>query len=45
MVQVKADVIPPTQLLPNMKVRWSSTFVMVNHAETSKEVGPKCFHT
>jgi hypothetical protein len=45
MVQVKADVIPPTQLLLDMKVRWSSTFVMVNRAETSKDVGLGRVHT
>ena len=37
-VQVKAAVSPQTQLLLNMKVRWSSTYVMVNRAETSQRV-------
>jgi hypothetical protein len=37
-VQVKAGVSTPTQLLLDMKVRWSSTYVMVNRAESSKEV-------
>ena len=38
MVQVKAAVSPPTQLLLDMKVRWSSTYVMINRAESSKAV-------
>ncbi|KAG2741726.1 hypothetical protein P692DRAFT_20750099 [Suillus brevipes Sb2] len=37
MVQVKAGVLHPTQLLLDMKVRWLSTYVMVNHAESNKE--------
>jgi hypothetical protein len=37
-VQVKAAVSPQTQLLLDMKVRWSSTYVMVNRAETSRKV-------
>ena len=37
-VQVKAAVSPQTQLLLDMKVRWSSTYVMVNRAETSQKV-------
>lgn len=27
----------PTQLLIDMKVRWSSTYIMLNHAEMNKE--------
>jgi hypothetical protein len=41
MVQVKAGVALLTQLLLDMKIRWSSTFVMVNCAESNKEVGLK----
>ncbi|KAN0120573.1 Ribonuclease H-like domain containing protein [Russula decolorans] len=37
MVQVKAGVALLTQLLLDMKIRWSSTFVMVNCAESNKE--------
>jgi hypothetical protein len=40
-VQVKAAVSHPTQLLLDMKVRWSSTYVMINRAENSKEVRRK----
>ena len=40
-VQVKAAVSSPVQLLLNMKVRWSSTYVMINRAESSKEVCSK----
>jgi hypothetical protein len=40
-IQLKANVATPTQLLLDMKVRWSSTFVMINRAETSKKVGPQ----
>ncbi|KAG2743075.1 hypothetical protein P692DRAFT_20747423 [Suillus brevipes Sb2] len=36
-VQTKAGVSQPTQLLIDMKVRWSSTYIMLNHAETNKE--------
>jgi hypothetical protein len=39
-VQVKAGVLPPIQLLIDMKVRWSSTYVMVNRAEGSRKVNP-----
>ena len=37
-VQVKAAVLPQTQLLLDMKVRWLSTYMMVNQAETSQKV-------
>ena len=37
-VQTKAGVSHPTQLLINMKVRWSSTYVMLNRAESNKKV-------
>lgn len=37
-VQATAGVANPTQLLLDMKVRWSSTYVMINRAEGSKEV-------
>ena len=37
-VQVKAAVSSPVQLLLDMKVWWSLTYVMVNCAESSKEV-------
>lgn len=37
-VQTKAGLSRPTQLLIDMKVRWSSTFIMLNRAETHKDV-------
>jgi len=37
-VQTKAGVSHPTQLLIDMKVRWSSTYVMLNRAESNKKV-------
>ena len=37
-VQIKAGVSQPTQLLIDMKVRWSSTYVMLNRAESNSEV-------
>jgi hypothetical protein len=36
-VQTKAAVVSPTQLLLDMKVWWSSTYVMINRAESNKE--------
>jgi hypothetical protein len=30
--------LPPLQLLLDMKVRWSSTYVMLNRAENRREV-------
>jgi hypothetical protein len=36
-VQVKAGVSHPTQLLLDMKVHWSSTYVMINRAESSRQ--------
>ena len=37
-VQLKAGVSPQTQLLLDMKVWWSSTYVMVNRAESNRKV-------
>jgi hypothetical protein len=37
-VQTKAGVSLPTQLLIDMKVRWSSMYIMLNRADTNKEV-------
>ena len=37
-VQTKAEVLHPTQLLIDMKVQWSSTYVMLNHAESHRKV-------
>jgi hypothetical protein len=36
-VQTKGGVSQPTQLLIDMKVRWSSTYIMLNRAEMNKE--------
>ncbi|KIK47782.1 hypothetical protein CY34DRAFT_8650 [Suillus luteus UH-Slu-Lm8-n1] len=36
-VQIKGGVSQPTQLLINIKVRWSSTYIMLNRAEMNKE--------
>lgn len=44
-VQTKAGVSQPTQLLIDMKVRWSSTYIMLNCAETNKEVRISYCHT
>lgn len=38
MVQSKAKVDNPIQLVLDMKVRWSSTFLMLDRAERRKEV-------
>jgi hypothetical protein len=37
-VQLKRGILKPTQLLLDMKVWWSSTYVMINCTETNKEV-------
>lgn len=37
-VQMKAGVSSPTQLLIDMKVRWSSTYIMLNRADCNKQV-------
>jgi hypothetical protein len=37
-IQIKADVKRPMQLVLDMKVRWSSTYVMLHRAESLKEV-------
>ena len=37
-IQMKAGVSSPTQLLIDMKVRWSSTYIMLNRAECNKQV-------
>jgi hypothetical protein len=37
-LQVKANVRQPLQLILDMKVRWSSTYLMLDHAERNKEV-------
>ncbi|KAG2131866.1 hypothetical protein BD769DRAFT_1386572 [Suillus cothurnatus] len=36
-VQEKASVVSPSQLLLDMNIRWSSTYVMLNHAENSSK--------
>ena len=41
-VQVKAGALTPIQLLIDMKVQWSSTYVMVNRAEGSHKVNINC---
>ena len=38
MVQIKSNVARPLQLVLDMKVRWSSTYVMLDRAERHKEV-------
>jgi hypothetical protein len=37
-IQIKVDVMRPMQLVLDMKVRWSSTYVMLHRAESLKEV-------
>jgi hypothetical protein len=37
-IQTKAGVSQPTQLLIDMKVRWSSTYIMINRAERNRDV-------
>jgi hypothetical protein len=37
-IQIKADVKQPMQLVLYIKVRWSSTYMMLHHAESLKEV-------
>jgi hypothetical protein len=37
-IQVGKGVSSPLQLLLDMKVRWGSTYVMLNRAETTREV-------
>jgi hypothetical protein len=37
-IQLKANISRPVQLLLDMKVRWSSTYVMLDRAERKKEV-------
>jgi hypothetical protein len=37
-IQMKGNVFRPLQLLLDMKVRWSSTYVMLDRAERNKEV-------
>ena len=44
-IQIKANVVPPTQLLLDMKVCWLSTYVMINHARMSKYVSLKMVDT
>jgi hypothetical protein len=44
-VQIKAGVSQPTQLLIDMKVWWSSMYIMLNHAEMNKEVHILYCHT
>ena len=44
-IQIKANVVPPMQLLLDMKVCWSSTYVMINRAEMSKNVILKIIDT
>ena len=44
-IQIKANVVPLTQLLLDMKVRWSSTYVMINRAEMSKNLSLKIVDT
>ena len=39
MVQVKAGRAVPKQLMLDMKIRWSSTYVMLDRAEKHKDVG------
>ena len=40
-IQTKASSIPAVQLILDMKVRWSSTYLMLNHAERKKNVRSK----
>ena len=37
-VQIKANIQRPVQLIIDMKVRWSSTYLMLNRAEQKKDV-------
>jgi hypothetical protein len=38
---MKANIRPPVQLILDMKVRWSSTYLMLDHAERKKNVRSK----
>jgi hypothetical protein len=40
-LQYHADSIPPVQLKLDMKVQWSSTYLMLDRAENKKEVRRK----
>jgi len=37
-VQIRAGIARPVQLLLDMKVRWSSTYLMLDRAEWNKAV-------
>jgi hypothetical protein len=37
-VQAKGDIARPIQLILDMKVRWSSTYLMLDRAERNKAV-------
>jgi hypothetical protein len=37
-IQIKADSMPVLQLILDMKVRWSSTYLMLDRAEKKKDV-------
>jgi hypothetical protein len=45
-IQIEAAVAIPKQLLLDMKVRWSSTYIMLHRAERNKKVGLgySCIH-
>jgi hypothetical protein len=38
MVQIKAGIAIPKQLMLDMRVRWSSTYLMLDRAEKNKKV-------
>jgi hypothetical protein len=40
-IQIKAGNGAPVQLILNMKVQWSSTYLMLDHTERNKDVSSK----
>jgi hypothetical protein len=40
-IQIKANSMPAVQLILDMKVRWSSTYLMLDRAERKKNVRSK----
>jgi hypothetical protein len=42
-IQTKANTEKPVQLILDMKVRWSSTYLMLDRAERKKEVNVTIF--
>jgi hypothetical protein len=44
-VQTKEGIASPVQLIVDMKVRWSSTYLMLDRAERHKKVSMQDFST